>query len=280
LALGKALFFETQLSADGKTSCASCHKPEFWFSDSIALSKSVFSDTVTLRNTPPIFNLAWKKAFFWDGGVKNLESLSFAPLQSHLEMRADMKAQIPILNKRVQYKALAHEAYHTDTLNSQLIGRAIAVYLRSIISYNSRWDSVQLKKTQFTPYELKGEVIFNRKCKTCHIPPLFLDGKYHNIFLDKDTLRKDRDRVYYGRYRISWKKDDIYAYSTPSLRNWAFTAPYMHDGRIKTMEEVLEFYRSGCVPILSLKENEKGVLLAYLNTLNDYSILKTQKSGK
>lgn len=92
--LGKALFFESQLSADGKVSCASCHHPSQWYSDTVALSKSAFSDDSTLRNAPPIFNLAWKKEFFWDGGVKNLESLSFAPLQSHSEMRADLKRQI------------------------------------------------------------------------------------------------------------------------------------------------------------------------------------------
>ena len=271
--LGKALFFESQLSADGKVSCASCHHPSQWYSDTLAHSKSAFSDDSTLRNAPPIFNLAWKKEFFWDGGVKNLESLSFAPLQSHSEMRADLKRQIPFLNRKVAYRVLAKQAYDSDTINSQILGRALAVFIKSITSFGSKWDRVQQSKAVFNPNELQGQTIFERKCQACHKPPLFTDNKYHNIFLDTDTLPTTHERTFYGRYRISWQKDDIYAYATSSLRNLVFTAPYMHDGRFKTLEDAVGFYEDGCIPILHLKPNEKAPLIQFLKTLTDSTLI-------
>ena len=272
--LGKALFFETQLSADGKVSCASCHNPKLWYSDKVAHSKSAFADDSTIRNAPPIFNLAWKKPFFWDGGIKNLESLSFAPLQSHSEMRADLAKQIPFLNRKVAYRVLAKQAYNSDTINSQVLGRALAVFIKSITSYNSKWDKVQQGKSAFSAYELQGQTIFERMCQSCHKPPLFYDNKHHNIFLDTDSLPKDHEKIFYGRYRITYNSEDIYAYSTPSLRNLVFTAPYMHDGRFKTLEEVLTFYEDGCRPIHHLKSNEKAPLLAFLKTLTDSTVVK------
>jgi cytochrome c peroxidase len=275
--LGEKLFFDTNLSSNGKVSCASCHIPKLSFSDGKKLSSAGASHELLKRNSPALINLAWMNSFFWDGGVKNLESLPFASLTNPDEMGANLNDIVGYLNQSDDYTKEFKNAFEIDTISSAYVVRALAQFQRTLISANSKYDQVQKGQVSFSQEELAGEKIFTQKCSSCHVPPLFTDNVFHNNGLNSYFPRANED-VRAGRYRITLDSVDLGKFKTPTLRNLKVTSPYMHDGRFSTLQEVLIHYQKGVKNsstvdqgLLSsiLEERDIKLLLTFLFTLND-----------
>jgi cytochrome c peroxidase len=281
IALGERLFFDTSLSINDKVSCATCHNPEFSFSDGIALNTSGASGNKLKRNTPALINLAWMQGLFWDGGVHNLESLPFAALTNPDEMGSDLLIVSKKLNDDLSYKKMFKTAFDIDSISSAYIARALAQYQRTIIYSNSKYDDFIIGEIDLTKNEKLGMEIYQENCASCHLSPLFTDNGYHNNGLNSIYHTVGLD-IMKGRFRITQDSLDLGKFKTPTLRNLKFTAPYMHDGRFATLEDVLNHYQIGIkasttldtsLESLSLSNAEKILLLRFLNTLNDKSLL-------
>ena len=280
IALGEKLFFDPLLSKNQDLSCASCHNQKLAFSDGIALSSIGNSKSRLDRNSPALFNLAWHSHFFWDGGKTSLENQAFGPLRNEHEMAMNLDTLISRLNKKGTYQHLFKEAF-TEGLNIENVVKAIASYERTLISFSSKYDKYKSEKKTFLPRELQGEKVFLSNCSSCHTPPLFTDTKFHNTGLDS-IFPQQFSNANQGRYRITGKIQDQGKYKTPSMRNLAFTSPYMHDGRFSSLTEVLNHYesphKSNTLDTLlfngiHLTTKEKKDLIIFLNTLNDTSFI-------
>lgn len=275
VALGSELFFETRLSNQENIACASCHIPKYSFSDTKRFSTG-HSLIPLSRNTPALINLAWGQSFFWDGGVKNLESLSYAALISEHEMNADLSVICEKLNQDQDYKNLFYEAYQIDSISSPYIARALAQYLRSLISATSKYDSVMLDQAEFSEQESHGFDLFENACASCHIPPLFTDHLFHDNGLKHD-FSEENLYASTGRFRITLDSGDLGKYKTPTLRNISKTSPYMHDGRFENLTLVLDHYRNlrhsthsdSLLTKVGFSLKEQSQLLLFLNCLND-----------
>ncbi|WP_439880118.1 cytochrome-c peroxidase [Pontibacter sp. MBLB2868] len=246
VALGRKLFFDPALSGNGKISCASCHQPAKAFTDGKALSTAGITGKQLQRHVPTLVNVAWMDGLFWDGGAKDLESLSFGPLTHPDEMGQNLAALVQKLQQHESYPGLFKKAFGSDSITSAAIGKALAQFERTIISGNSRYDKYvrNEKGTMLNDKELKGLVLFRKHCSSCHTSDFFTDNKYHNNGLDA-AYSDENEALAFGRGRITRKPEDIGKYKTPTLRNIAITAPYMHDGRFATLEQVLAHYRTG-----------------------------------
>lgn len=285
IALGRRLFFERRLSGHGRISCATCHDPGRAFTDGVALATHGASGRLLPRNAPPLFNLAWASALFWDGGAKNLESLIFGPLTHPDEMAADVPTLIARLEADADMRAAFADAFPGLGVTPATIMRALAQYVRSLTSFGSRYDRHRRGEPDgaLTPAEHRGLALARARCGGCHAGELFTDHDFHDIGLDPPAeLALDDPRR--GRARVSFAPSDERAYRTPSLRNLGYTAPYMHDGRFATLEQVLNHYRFGThqtpslakvlrrpdgQPGLALSDVDLSDLRAFLSTLDD-----------
>ncbi|WP_100627535.1 cytochrome-c peroxidase [Algoriphagus formosus] len=279
--LGKRLFFDPKLSANGKISCASCHLPSKAFTDGVALSKKGVSGNALHRHSSPLFNLAWHTTgLFWDGGANDLESLNFGPLTHPDEMAADLEEIVAYLIQDKTYPELFAQAFPKNPIQSATISRALSQYTRTLISQTSKYDDWKRGEATLNSLELQGYQLYQNHCSSCHQEGLFTDLDYHNngldlIYPDPPAL----EGLFLGRFRISFDSLDLGAYKTPSLRNVTLTAPYMHDGRFESLEEVLDHYQSGIqvnyslAPQLkegiNLSPDERKALLSFLKTLQD-----------
>jgi cytochrome c peroxidase len=284
--LGKKLFFDPNLSANGKVSCGTCHRPNLAFTDGVALSTKGVSGNELHRHSPPLFNLAWSTTgLFWDGGANDLESLNFGPITHPDEMAADLDEIIAYLRTDERYPELFAAAFPNDPIQSATISRALAQYTRTLISQTSRYDSWKKGENEFSSLELTGYQVYQQNCSSCHKEGLFTDLAYHNNGLDATYPDPPAlEGLYLGRFRISFDSLDLGAYKTPSLRNITLTAPYMHDGRFATLNEVLDHYQSGIQVNkslasqlktgLPLSAEDREALLAFLATLQDDTFLK------
>jgi cytochrome c peroxidase len=289
VALGERLFNDTAFSRDGTLSCASCHTRASAFTDVRRFSTGVAERTGT-RNAMPLFNLAWKTSFFWDGRAPSLRAQALMPVQDHLEMDETLENVVAKLEKTSK-EAFAR-AFDSDVITPERIGLAIENYLLTLTSYDSRFDRSMQGKEQLSTEEKRGFELFMTEyeprmgqrgadCFHCHGGPLFTDHQFHNNGLS--PIESDT-----GRQRITQNERDLYKFSTPSLRNVALTAPYMHDGRFQTLEEVIAHYdhhlrRSDTLdPNLAkhpptgmrLSEADKAALVAFLKTLTDEKFTK------
>lgn len=294
VALGKKLFHDKLLSVDNSISCASCHKQEFAFVDNAKFSTGV-DGKIGLRNAMPLFNLGWAEMFnptahrfMWDGGNPDLENQVIAPIQNPLEMNQGLSALEQKLRAHPEYPALFKKAFGVDSVTIKYVMYAIAQFERTLISAGSKYDKYKQGLVDLTEQELNGLSIFSREekggCFHCHgndRSPFFTNYRFHNNGLDSIPTDK-------GLGAITDIAEDNGKFKVPSLRNLAFTAPYMHDGRFTTLEEVVEFYNSGVKSGLTtdqnlknhvaqgglkLTEQDKKDLIAFLNTLNDYEFL-------
>ncbi|MCE2963253.1 MAG: cytochrome-c peroxidase [Chitinophagales bacterium] len=273
--LGKRLFFDPILSRDTTISCASCHHQSHAFADrGIALSIGI-KGGVSSRNSPPIFNMAWSKSFMWDGGINHIEIMPFAPIINPKEMDDNLNNIIRKLNQHPNYPKLFQTVFRKTNIDDQQLFWALAQYMSNLVSANSRYDLFIAGKENFTTSEMKGLKLFRQHCESCHKEPLMTDYGFHNNGLDEQF--KDQ-----GRYRISQNEIDLGRFKTPSLRNVELTAPYMHDGRIASLSEVIEHYSSKIKssPTLSsplgehvggfqFSDEEKDALVDFLHTLTD-----------
>lgn len=273
--LGKALFFEKRLSDPAVVSCADCHMEGRAFSDLVALSAGA-TGALGFRNSPTLANVAYQERLFMDGGVPNLEYQVLAPIHDAREMNSDINAVAVLLRDEEPYNSLSRSAYGRQ-LDAYVITRAIASYERTLVSGWSRVDKYLHggDATALTAQEINGWNIFNSSetnCSACHSGYDLTDRDYHNIGL---TLYHTADA---GRARITLQPEDEGKFKTPTLRNVAITGPYMHDGSLATLEEVIDHFATGGLdqPNLSphmqpftLSAQDKADLVAFLNALTD-----------
>ncbi len=275
--LGKKLFYDPRLSRTLEISCASCHLPELAFSDQLATSPGVEKRAGT-RNVPPLFNLAWHPYYTREGGVATLEMQVLVPVQEHNEFDFNILEIQKRLENDPEYQNMAQNAYGRS-LDYYVITRALANFERALISGNSRYDHFLKGEVQLTPEEDAGkELFFSSKtnCSSCHGGFNFTDYRFANNGLY--TQYADP-----GRKRLTGQDNDLALFKTPSLRNLAYTAPYMHDGSKKDLHEVLHHYNQGgaghlhqsdLVRPLHLTTQEIESLIQFLETLNDASFTK------
>lgn len=288
VALGKRLFFDTILSGDQSISCANCHSPQSAFTDNVPASVGI-DGLFGTRNSMPIFNLAWNynERFAWDGKELSLERQALEPVVNPLEMHSNWDDVVNRLQNHETYPELFRMAFNTSTITKELTTKAIAQFERTLISANSKFDRFSLQQETLTPQELNGLDVFLREdkgdCFHCHgnpNNPLWTDNDFHNNGLD--TAFADL-----GLGAVTGDPNDNGKFRTPSLRNLAYTAPYMHDGRFQTLDEVINFYSEGLqnsstIDPLMKKVNDGGVQLsaqdkadlkAFLLTLSDASFI-------
>ncbi len=279
--LGKMLFFDSILSDNNRISCSSCHFPQLAFSDGVSLSNAGISKQELIRHTPTLFNLAWHKGFFWDGGANNLASLTFAPITHPDEMASDLNDVVQKLKNHTLYPILFQKAFPNEKISSKTLSFALEQYQLSLISGNSKYDDYLAGKILLNNEEQKGLKLFTQHCESCHQGNHFSDYEYHNNGLDTEFNYGDEDPRL-GRYRITLDSNDLGKYKTPSLRNVQLTAPYMHDGRFENLEEVLTHYQqniqsSSTVELenLSFSDDNKAAIITFLHTLTDEKFITT-----
>ncbi|MBA2612130.1 MAG: c-type cytochrome [Bacteroidetes bacterium] len=279
--LGRALFYETMLSVTDSISCGSCHQDFSAFSHSGHKVSHGIYDRLGKRNAPGIFNLTWHPYFMHDGGINHIELQPLGPISNTLEMGADINPVMTKLQASSKYQGMFKKAFGTDTITSQNMLRAITVFMGLMYSYNSKFDYYKRHENNIdlTASELNGYNLFTAKCSGCHTEPLFSDFAFRNNGLSVDPFYQDS-----GRAHITGMPQDRYKFKTPSLRNVAKTAPYMHDGRFNTLNECLDHYTNGITNLinldplipnsgLQLSAQEKLDIIAFLNTLTDYKYL-------
>ncbi|MBJ7313407.1 cytochrome-c peroxidase [Rugamonas sp. CCM 8940] len=307
IALGRKIFLDTRLSHDSATSCASCHQPKRAFTDGLKVAKGTDGRLGT-RNTPSLLNAAYNQTQFWDGRRADLESQALDPLFNPREHAIqDVQALLGMLRRDAGYAAAFKTAFRIEPndINVQHISRALACFTRTLVAGNSPFDRYyfQNEKTAMPASAVRGLVLFQgaARCATCHTidtsHALFTDNKFHSLSVglrriaprladitsrlvnSKDNLEKldqavltDEDVAELGRFVVTYNPADIGKFRTPSLRNVAQTAPYMHDGSVPTLEDAVEqelYYRSveSGQPLI-LTPGEKNDLVEFLRSLN------------
>jgi cytochrome c peroxidase len=282
--LGRVLFYDTRLSANNTISCGSCHVQKAGFADPKPGSRG-FAGGTTDRHAMNLVNLRYhpRGRFFWDERGGNLESMVLMPVENHLEMGQDLKQLSQVISRDERYLELFRSAFGDPVVTNERISRALAQFLRSLVSYQSKYDrgraAVSSSKedfANFTPQENRGKALFERNCALCHLPDQdahFVMKEAVNTGLDDDTRGTDG-----GVGDITLNPRDLGHFKSPSLRNVEVTGPYMHDGRFATLDAVLDHYSSGGkkhpnkdvrVQPLNLTNSEKAALIAFLKTLTD-----------
>jgi len=296
--LGRVLFYDKQLSLNNSVSCATCHKQENAFADNVQFSKG-FENKLTLRNSMPIQNLTtgfFEDSFsnlFWDGREHNLNTMVMRPIVNHVEMGiSDIDGLASKLEEIPYYKDLFLNAYGTDDVTSQGISIALSAFIRSINSINTKLDRHNAGQVEFTALESKGSKLFieTYDCNNCHrveTPKGYEQGgTFANIGLEEEY--KDP-----GLGNVTNNPADDGKFKIPSLRNVILTAPYMHDGRFNTLDEVIEHYSGGIddnpnldgrlrtasgEPIaMEIPEEDKRAIVAFLSTLTDGDMISNPK---
>jgi len=277
--LGRRLFYDARLSADGTVSCGSCHQQARAFASPERLSRGV-GGRLGLRNAPALQNLPWRRTFFADGGPKHLETLPLAPLTNPREMGTTLADVLAKLNADSAYARQFAAVYGRRPISSYQLLRALAQFTAALTSAQSRYD-LHVRHAaggHFTAAEQRGQALFGAKCGSCHATDLFTDGSFRNNGLNRRFAQDS------GRVVVTFLAADRGRFAVPSLRNVARTAPYMHDGRFGTLAQVLAHYDHGMVesptldPVfrgpggrlgIPLTAAEQRDLLAFLATLTD-----------
>ena len=270
IALGEKLFFDPILSADSSISCASCHKEVYGLADNVAVSPGV-ENRLGKRNSPSLWNVGYQPYFMREGGVPTLEMQVLVPIQEHSEMAFNMVLLAQRLNANTDYKNEFIDAFG-DSATAYTITRAVAQYERTLIKRESAFDAfVAGDESALNEQAKNGFDLFYGKanCSTCHSGPLQTDYGFYN----NGTATSSND---YGRAELTLDSADFYLFKVPSLRQAALTAPYMHDGSIANLEEVLEQYNEGGtghaftsegIKPLNLDAQELVDLAEFLNSL-------------
>lgn len=276
--LGRKLFYDPILSVNNTISCGSCHIQTSAFTHhGHSVSHGIF-DSMGTRNSPPIMNLAWNTSFMWDGGIADLDLQAISPITNHVEMGETMANVLQKLRNSDTYPSLFKKAYGTNEITTSSFLKSLSQFMVMCVSSNSKYDSVKRNQGPvFTPDEQNGYVLVKQKCAPCHQEPLFTDYSFRNNGISISGVND------LGRYLITQNENDRYKFKVPSLRNLAYTAPYMHDGRFFTLDAVLDHYTSQVqnTPNLdarlqngiALSSAERQKITAFLATLNDKSFL-------
>jgi cytochrome c peroxidase len=287
--LGRALFYDGLLSRDGTISCGTCHQQNFAFSHHEHNFSHGIDDKLGKRNAPAIQNMAFQYDFFWDGGVNNLDFFSISPIQNPVEMDERLPNVLAKLRNTTKYPALFEKAFGSTDISTQTFSKALSQFMLALVSANSRYDKYVRNENGgiLSANELAGMQIFQSKCASCHSGSLFTDQTYRDNGLPINTFINDQ-----GRFDITGQDTDKLKFKVPSLRNIGFTLPYMHDGRFRTLEEVLEHYSNGVANHanldnslkkpdgtrgITLNADEKIKIIAFLNTLNDSEFMAEKR---
>lgn len=275
--LGEILFFDPILSRDSSISCASCHKPEFSFADNVALSPGV-DGRLGNRNTPSAMNMANRNFFFLDGRAKTLEEQALGPIANPVEMDLPIDKAIERLQANTFYKK-AFKKFYKEGITPQTLGKAIAAFEKTLEGGATPFDRwAKGEKDAISESAKRGHKIFieKAKCFDCHFGPDFTNDEFRNIGLFNGKKYNDA-----GRFNVTRDSADLGKFKVPSLRNIAYTAPYMHDGSLKTLREVIDYYDNPSkfikgsintdtlISPLNLTEQEKQDLESFLLTLNE-----------
>jgi len=273
-ALGRLLYFDPRLSADGTVSCATCHNPKYAFTDGAAVSTGIRGQKGN-RSAPTVINRAYSLAQFWDGRASTLEEQAKGPMANPIEMGSTHIGIVENLKKIKGYRTLFAAAFDTDDITIDRAAQAITTFERTIMSGNSPYDRYRAgQKAAMTSSQVRGHDVFlnKAKCDACHEGVNFTSNMYANLGIGADKPDPD-----VGRYAVTHDPKDWGAFKTPTLREIARTAPYMHDGSLKTLEEVVEHYDKGGTPnrnldqrikSLHLTDQNKKDLVAFLNALS------------
>lgn len=292
--LGRMLFYETRLSSSKTISCASCHQQKLAFTDGKAFSSGI-NDVPTKRNSMSLANLLWIRNFFWDGRAKGLETQALIPINDSHEMGDNLDKAIKKLQQTKVYPVLFKDAFGTEEVTADRIAKAIAQFERTLISANAPYDKYLRGEYKPTEEELNGMELFmnspvpdknirGANCTQCHGTPKMFMELFHNNGLD--TEPKD-----IGREELTGLPNDKGRFRVVTLRNIALTAPYMHDGRFKNLEEVLDHYNGHIQPSkslsmmlqnrsndlgrknLGLTAKEKAAIISFLKMLTDSTFI-------
>ena len=274
--LGKKLFFEKLLSRDSSISCATCHNPKYAFTDGLEKAKGI-KDREVSRNTPTLTNIAYNTSFLRDGVNPSLEAQVIVPIHEKNEFDFHILLVAERLKKKKEYVDLSLAAFG-EIPNPKVISNAIASFERTLISGNSRYDQFTFQKdsSALSVNEIRGMHLFNNhNCVSCHSGFNFTNGEVVN-----NGLYQQYEDI--GKMRVTLDPKDKGAFKVPTLRNVALTAPYMHDGSLKSLEAVVDHYIKGGfdnpnkdnrIKKLSLSENERQDLVAFLKCLSDSSFI-------
>lgn len=251
ISLGRKLYYDPILSADNTIACASCHSHAFGFADAKPLSAGV-GGKIGGRNAPTVLNAAYNTFQFWDGRAPSLEKQAEGPVQNAVEMANTLSTVEKKLMADAAYRAEFEKAFGPGPITYEKVGQAIASFERTLVSGNSPFDRYFYggDKSALGPAAIRGLDVFRNpkkgNCAACHTigekNALFTDNKFHNIGVGADSEGHYKDR---GRYNVTQNEADEGAFKTPTLRNIAKTGPYMHDGSLKTLKEVIDFYIGG-----------------------------------
>ena len=277
--LGKKIFYDPILSGDNTMSCADCHFQISSFANNLQYNIGIDGISGN-RNAMALINLAWSKDFNWNGSESNLEAQAFEPVINPIELHSLNWKEVSFkLMQSEEYKDLFELAFNTRIIDSTNVVKAIAQFERTLISADSKFDKFLDYRASLTPSELRGKEIFTTEkgdCFHCHSYPLFTSNDFHNNGLDPE-LEMDN-----GRFNVTGDINDKGKFKSPLLRNIELTAPYMHDGRFQTLDEVIEHYNFGghnsttVDPLmkkvgigLGLSQQNKVDLINFLKTLTD-----------
>lgn len=282
-ALGRMLFNEKLLSKDSSVSCASCHRPEYAFADTQSFSSGIHG-IPTARNTPSVLNMKNRPYFFWDGRASTLEEQALMPIQNPNEMGLSIEAAVSRLKQSDTYSALFRRIFKKEP-NAKNLSEAFSAFEKTLETSNSKFDDWANGKGKLNDAEESGRELFVGKahCFDCHFRQDFTNDEFKNIGLFDGSRLRDS-----GRYLITKNLGDIGKFKVPGLRNIAVTAPYMHNGLFRTLEEVIDYYDNPLTVVnqpvnidpemifpLHLTAKEKSDLVAFLKSLTDKAYLKS-----
>ena len=303
VALGRRLFYEKSLSLDNTVACASCHRQELAFTDGLALAEGV-NRALSPRSAMPLNNLAWEPKLTWDGAFGSLEQQARKPLENPVEMHLSLAAGVARLQKLPAYPALFRQAFGSSAVTEDHLLKALAQFQRTLISGNSRFDQFRRgNRTALSDFEVRGLILFythpngslrGGNCGDCHSGDLQTNRTFSNNGLDAAPADL-------GLGAVTGRPTDNGKFRVPSLRNIALTAPYMHDGRFATLEQVLDHYNVRVVlnspnidplllnttndprqqsPTLDLTSIEKAQIIAFMRTLTDSTFIRDPRFSK
>ncbi len=286
--LGKNLFFEKKLSKDFSMACASCHQPQYSFaSQGMAISPTIggMNDS---RNVPPLINIGFYDKYDWDGHSTKLETMIHEDFSAMTVFQNNEDTVLARLSAIPKYKAMYKDAFGTDGITIDGLTKALAVYVRTIVAGDSKYDRyIRGNKTALNKSEKRGMELFlsNRtQCSECHTPPLFTDLQFHNTGVTTHYFD-------FGRFYVTNNIADRGKFRTPTLRNIMLTFPYMHNGELETLDDVIEHYSHGGRPFINKSKfikmrnftpQERRDLKAFLNALTDSTLFydKRYRRGK
>jgi len=272
--LGRDLYYDKRISADGSVSCATCHDPKHAYTDGSPVSTGI-REQKGGRSAPTVINRAFSLAQFWDGRAATLEEQAKGPMANPIEMGNTHEAVVAAIQKVPGYKPLFAKAFGSEEIDIDRIAMAIATFERTILSGNAPYDRYKKgDKKAMTPEQVRGMSVFvdKAKCDRCHENANFTLNAYANLGVGTDKPDPD-----VGRYAVTNDPRDWGVFKVPTLREIEHTAPYMHDGSLKTLEEVVDFYNKGGIPNknldanirkLDLTDQDKKDLVSFLKALS------------